>query len=113
MSYALYSPHLAPLGLATPDAVVARNAALAAGQAALRAQPCYSAELEACISAKTPTDFPNCAVIQAGYAVSVEEMNKINDGMPYCPLPAGPPIAHYVAAAAFGLAAGLFLGAVL
>lgn len=109
MSYALYSPHVAPLGLATPVAVEKRNAALAI----LQAQPCYTAELDGCLKSSTPTSFPGCATLLAAYADkdSSDYLDGVVAKIPYCAPPTS--VATYIAVGAFGLAAGLLIGAML
>lgn len=104
MSYALYAPHVAPFGAAPSPAV-------AAGTQILRSQPCYSDELDKCINASAPTGFPQCAEIRAAFAADVNTMNDVANQVPNCPL--HPPVSHYIAAAAFGMAAGLVIGALL
>lgn len=91
----MYRPHL---GAVDP---------LAAGLAVLQSLPCYSQDVDDCIMGRS-SQFPDCATLNAAWAANKDAMNKAVDAVPFCAAPASP-TAGYVAAAAFGVTAGLLL----
>jgi len=91
----------------TPALTVAERAALVA-QAKAALPPCYSRELDNCMTMKTPS-VPGCDVIRAADDSDHSEIQKAMDDMPFC---SGS--REFTRGQALGLAgAGLVLGVVI
>jgi hypothetical protein len=118
--YAPYEPY-APNAPAMPFGAVLPGAdprtwspmTVSSGAAALRAQPCYSQELSDCINTTAPSSVANCEVIRAAYKLDAKAMDAAAEGLKFCPASSAPSLGAMIAVGAFGVAAGLLLGALL
>ena len=93
-------------------AAVTPSPTAAAAVAALRQHPCWSRDLERCVTTKEPSTVTGCATIRAGYVAAADSavVDAAVEAMPFCPEPRDP--AWLVVAAAGGFLAGtLFVAA--